>query len=106
MSRLIDTELGQFRCVTDGASKLFLLECPDCGEMLPMEEEILAGRKPIDHESRTMAAKCCTFQGVREFGKALICKMQSLIVMGYRPYHDEGQDQWQPSRGGGADGPL
>ena len=104
MSMLVDTDLGQFRCVTDENGKRFLLECPDCGEMLPMSEAILAGESPIDHESRRIPAKYCTFSGVREFGKALICKMQSLIVMGYKPYHDEGQDQWQPMRGHGADG--
>ena len=104
MSMLVDTDLGQFRCVMDGQGKRFLLECPHCGEMLPMDEEILAGRKPIDHESHRMAATFCSFAGVREFGKALITQMQSLIVMGYRPWHDEGEDCWRPSRGGGADG--
>jgi len=103
MSMLIDTDLGQFRAVTDGDHKRFLLECPECGEMLPMTEDILAGKHPVDHESRKLPATFCTFAGVHEFGKALVCKMQSLIVMGYKPWHDEGQDQWQPS-GGGADG--
>ena len=99
MSMLVDTDLGQFRCVTDENGKRFLFECPECGEMLPMSEDILAGESPIDHESAGNPAKFCTFSGVREFGKALIYKMQSLIVMGYKPYHDEGQDQWQPMRG-------
>jgi hypothetical protein len=97
---LVDTEFGQFRCVTDGDRRRFLLECGDCGEMLPMSEEILAGIHPVDHESRKIAGTVCSFSGMREFGKTLIVKMQSLIVMGYKPYHDEGQDQWQPSRGG------
>lgn len=95
MSKLVDTELGQFRQVIDGETKRFLLECPDCKEMLPMSEEILSGKAPIDHESRVYGARFCTFSGTREFGKILISTMQSQIVMGYKPYHDEGQDRWQ-----------
>lgn len=100
---LVDTELGQFRCVTDEHGKRFLFECPACGEMLPMSEAILAGERPVTHESLRLPATFCSFQGAKEFGKALISKMQSLIMMGYKPYHDEGEDQWRPSRGG-ADG--
>lgn len=99
MSMLVDTELGQFRCVSDGQNKRFLFECPDCAEMLPMSEEIFAGRAPIDHESRIHRARFCTFTGVREFGKSLITTMQAQIVMGYKPYHDEGQDRWQSAGG-------
>ena len=95
MSKLVDTELGQFRQVTDGARSWFLFECPDCLEMLPMNEETLAGRALIDHESRIYGARFCSFQGTREFGKILIATMQAQIVMGYKPYHDEGQDRWQ-----------
>lgn len=93
MSKLIDTELGQFRLVEDGTKKWFLFECPECHEMLPMDEEILAGRKDIQHESRILPATYCRFMGMREFGKHLIATMQAQIVMGYKPYHDEGQDQ-------------
>lgn len=100
MSMLVDTELGQFRYVTDGPNKRFLFDCPDCHEMLPMSEEILAGRAPVDHESRIHGARFCTFAGTREFGKYLIATMQAQIVMGYKPYHDEGQDRWQPTSGG------
>ena len=97
MSKLVDTKLGQFRQVTDGVNKWFLFECPDCGEMLPMSEEILAGTAPIDHATRPPQTRLCTFRGVREFGKVLVSTMQAQIVMGYKPYHDEGQDRWQPS---------
>jgi hypothetical protein len=101
MSRLVDTELGQFREVTDGTSRSFLFECPDCHEMLPMDEEILAGRAPIDHESRVHGARFCTFAGTRDFGRKLVATMQALIVMGYKPYHDEGQDRWQSNGSNG-----
>jgi len=100
MSILIDTDLGQFRYVTDGQKKSFLFECPDCHEMLPMSEEILAGRDSIDHESMIYGGRFCTFSGVREFGKHLIVTMQAQIVMGYKAYHDEGEDRWQPIGGG------
>ena len=106
MSMLVDTELGQFRYVTDGEKKWFLFQCPHCNEMLPMNEEIIAGRAPVDHESRARPGTFCTFGGTREFGKHLISTMQAQILMGYQPYHDEGQDQWQPLRGGGVDGPI
>ena len=92
MSQLVDTQLGQFRYVTDGHKKWFLFECPDCHEMLPMDEEILAGRALVDHESRTEKARFCTFSGTRQFGIQLIAAMQAQILMGYQPYHDEGQD--------------
>jgi hypothetical protein len=95
MSKLVDTELGQFRFVEDAEKRRFLFECPTCGEMLPMNEEILAGRQPIDHESRLIGATFCKFSGTREFGKHLVTTMQAQIVMGYKPYHDEGQDRWQ-----------
>ncbi len=97
MSRLVDTELGQFRLVEDGPRKRFLFECPECHEMLPMDEETLAGQKDIQHESRILPATFCRFTGTREFGKHLITTMQAQIVMGYKPYHDEGQDRWQPN---------
>src|SRR3990167_6494416 len=106
MSKIVDTELGQFRQVTDGHKKWFLFECPCCHEMLPMNEEILAGRAPIDHESRIEGARFCSFSGTREFGVQLVAAMQAQILMGYQPYRDEGQSQWQPSRGGGVDGPI
>ncbi len=95
MSKLVDTELGQFRLVENGTRKWFLFECPQCREMLPMDEETLSGRKDIQHESRILPATFCRFTGTREFGKHLITTMQAQIVMGYMPYHDEGQDQWQ-----------
>jgi hypothetical protein len=104
VSKLVDTELGQFREVIDGFNKRFLFECPDCHEMLPMDEEIMAGRKSIDHESRVHGGCLCTFSGTREFGRVLISTMQAKILMGYKPCHDEGEDCWQPSRGGGCDG--
>jgi hypothetical protein len=100
MSKLVDTELGQFRMVEDGGRKRFLFECPACREMLPMDEDILAGRKPIDHESRLQPTTYCRFQGTREFGKVLITTMQAYILMGYKPYRDEGQDRWQPMGSG------
>lgn len=103
MSRIVDTELGQFRYVTDGAKGRFLFECPHCREMLPMNEEVLAGRDPVDHQSKTQPGRFCSFSGVREFGKYLVGAMQAQILMGYKPYHDEGQDRWQPLNCRGVD---
>jgi len=109
MSKLIDTELGQFRYVDDGGQPKFLFHCPQCEEVLPMNEEILAGRAPVDHQKRINGigqAIFCTFKGTHELGSALVSTMQAMRLMGYMPYHDEGQDRWQPSRSGGVDGPL
>ena len=101
MSMLVDTELGQFRCVTDDRkNRRWLFECPDCHEMLPMSEDHLDRKLPIDHESRKTPGSFCSFQGTRDFGAQLVHRMQALVLMGYKPTHDEGQDCWQPSRGG------
>ncbi len=99
MSMLVDTGLGQFRCVQDGERKRFLFECPDCHEMLPLEEDHMNGSAPVDHESRIHCARFCTFSGTREFGKHLVTSMQALILMGYRPWHDEGEDRFASGRG-------
>lgn len=107
MSMLVDTDLGQFRCVTDdGKNRRWLFECPECRGMLPLTEAHLAGKAPIDHESRTLGATFCSFRGMRDFGEQLICRMQALVLMGYKPTHDEGEDCWKPSKGGGSDGPI
>lgn len=91
MSQLVDTEFGQFRCVTDGGRKWFLLECPVCGEMLPMNEETLAGRSPITHESRHYPGSFCDFAGTHKLGAALLSTMQARVLTGDKPYHDEGR---------------
>lgn len=106
MSRLIDTEIGQFRAVQDGAINRYLFECPHCAEMLPLSDDALNGTAPIDHESRKQVGRFCTFSGVREFGRCLVSTMQAMIVMGYQPYHDEGETRWVPSRRLGVDGPI
>lgn len=89
MSKLVDTNLGQFRQVEYGDEKRFLFECPICGEMLPMDEEILAGRFPIDHESRINGAQFCTFKGTHDFGKHLVVSLRSQILVGEPTYHEE-----------------
>lgn len=96
MSMLVDTQLGQFRYVTDGRRKWFLFECPHCGELLPMNEATLAGDAPITHESRHYPATYCTFAGTQQLGSALVATMQANILMGYKPYHEEGMEH-EPS---------
>jgi hypothetical protein len=91
MSKLIDTDFGQFRQVTDGTINWFLLQCPDCGEMLPIDDEMFAGEKPINHESKKFPASFCTFSGTKALGPELISKMQTDVLFGRVPYHDEGQ---------------
>lgn len=105
MSRLIDTEIGQFRAVQDGLINRYLFECPACGEMLPLSDDALNGTAPIDHESRREVGRFCNFDGVREFGRYLVSTMQAMIVMGYQPYHDEDETRWIPSQRLGVDGP-
>jgi hypothetical protein len=95
MSKIVDTEIGRFRQVADGQHKWFLFECPDCGEWLPMNEDVLAGRDRVVHESQKFPASYCSYGDAREFGSALIAAMQAKVLMGYKPYHDEGEDRWQ-----------
>lgn len=61
-----------------------------------MIEDTLDGIAPIDHESRVKSGSICSFSGTRNFGSTLVAAMQAQILMGYKPYHDEGQDRWQP----------
>lgn len=67
--------------------------------MLPMSKDTLEGIASIDHESRLNPGRFCTFSGNRDFGNTLVAAMQAQILMGYKPYHDEGQDRWQPMPG-------
>jgi hypothetical protein len=105
MSKIVDTEVGQFRQVTDGTNKWFLFECPVCHERLPMDEETLAGRSPIDHIDGPGSKQICAFQGRKELGKVLVATMQARILMGERPHRDEGEAGYAPRRDG-VDGPY
>lgn len=56
-----------------------------------MDEEILAGTKPIDHEYRK-EARFCSYIGTREYGKWLVATMQARALMGeegIRPYETD-----------------
>lgn len=85
MSRLIDSEIGQFRQVEDGLIKRFLFECPDCHEMLPMTEEILSGDSPVNHESKIYGATFCSFRGKKPMGRHLIAAIQANLLNGIGP---------------------
>jgi len=89
MSRIIPTKLGRFNAVKDGTETQFLFECPDCGEWLPMSEEHLNGSTPIDHQSLKVPATFCTFSGTREFGSALISRMQAHILVDGKSFDED-----------------
>lgn len=88
MSDLVDTRLGQFNCVRDGDIRRWLLECKFCGELLPLTEEHLQGKQPIDHESKNNQGRFCEFRGYHEFGAVLVAAMQTRAMMGYGIFHD------------------
>jgi len=90
MSKIVPTKLGRFNAVKADGENEFLFECPDCGEWLPMSEEILNGSAPIDHQSRTRPATFCSFAGTREFGVELVAAMQARLLVDGIPY-DPGQ---------------
>jgi hypothetical protein len=48
MSRVVVTEHGTVRGA-EGSPSGWLLECPGCGEWLPISEDMLHGRISVDH---------------------------------------------------------
>jgi len=89
MSKIVTTDLGRFRQVSDGQRKSFLFECPTCKEWLPMSEEHLNGSLAPVHLSRldvvdmvTMNyGKICSYAKKEQYGTALVSTMQARILM-------------------------
>lgn len=92
MSKIVDTDEGSFRFVTDGTNKWWLWECAQCGE-----------RQPVDLDN-SVSAPCekCGHVG-RNLGRALVAHMQARVLVGDEPTHDE--DQRHRHLNEGVDGP-
>lgn len=48
MTLIVKTEVGRLRRA-NGAPSGWMLECPGCGEWLPISEAMLHGRISVDH---------------------------------------------------------
>jgi hypothetical protein len=87
MSKFVATKVGVFRhWKSDSGERGFLYLCPSCEEWLPVNDSILSGEKPIDHEFKR-EARFCSFGGLHpELGPALVSTMQALVLMEEHPY--------------------
>ena len=92
MSEIVDTAVGSFRRVTDGATHWWLWECPACQEMQPFD---------FDNSEHYACTKCGRVED-RGLGRNLVAHMQSRRLVGQEPTHDEGKPHRQISNG--ADG--
>lgn len=102
MSKIVDTQVGRFRQVSDGDKKWFLWECPKCKSWAGMSDEQWDGKVSVVCSGPQGGG--CRYHETHEFGKELYVATAALHLMGYGP-HDEGQDRYgNPLRGGGADG--
>lgn len=87
MSKIVTTEIGRFRQVTDGERKSFLFECPTCKEWLPMSEEHLNGSLAPIHFARTddmgtmTHGRVCTYAEKKVYGATLVATMQARMLM-------------------------
>lgn len=62
MSQIVETNDGlKFNCITNGKTKLFILECPVCSENLQLTSDMLDGLEPTTHESLIYPASYCKF---------------------------------------------
>ena len=103
MSKIVDTSVGRFRQVIDGTDKWFLWECPGCKQWAHLSEDQWNGKVSVDHASQGCAGQ---YHETHNFGAELVHRMQAMRLMGYRPWHEEGQDQWATPIGDGVDGTI
>ena|ERR1041385_5478044 len=82
MSLIVTTDLGRFRAVVDQQQKKsFLLECPVCGEWLPMAEEHLNGSRDIQHLRKGETDRLCEYSEAKVYGATLVATMQARLLM-------------------------
>ena len=87
MTQIVETNDGlKFHCVTDGNAKWFLLECPDCGEKLPLTEAMLQGTEMLVHESPNLKDHYCSFKEHKTLGQSLVAAMQANILFNATPF--------------------
>ena len=105
MSKIVDTQFGRARLVTDGGSKWWLWECPKCHSWRPMTDEEANGDKVVVCQGPSDLSGC-DYAEAHEFGKWLYAAIAAMKLMGYVPYYEEGGNRYRPSAGGGDDGQL
>ena len=105
MSRIVDTELGRWRLVSNGTGeKNWLWECPKCKSWAGMNDAQMEGKVSVVC-SGPGGHGGCDYHETHKFGALLVGSIQAMRLMGYRPYHDEGEDRWGNPIAGGVDGP-
>jgi hypothetical protein len=104
MSKIVDTEVGRFRQVTDGTKSWFLWECPKCGQWGNLSEA--QWNAEVSVVCSGPIGKTCDYHETHRYGSILVASIQAMKLMGYKPYHDEGEDRWANPIPGGVDGPM
>lgn len=104
MSRIVDTEFGRWREVSDGETKRWLWECPKCQAWGGMTDAQMNGEVSVVC-SGPGGCGGCDYHETHKFGPFLIATIKASYLMGYRPYHDEGESRWSHPTGDGVDGP-
>ena len=90
MSKLVTTADGLvFRHVRDGQKFFWMLDCPVCGEHLPLTEAMLQGEEPTFHTSLKHKSSYCEFGYEQRLGADLVAAMQVKLINSEPPTHEE-----------------
>ena len=90
MSKIVKTNDGfTFNLVTDGQKKWFVLECPECGEMLQMTDAMLDGTEPMYHDDKRHKSSLCCFGPAFKIGASLLSAMQVNMLFEGSPFTKE-----------------
>lgn len=93
MSEIVKTIDGlRFNRVTDGINKYWMLECPVCGERLPLTKEMFQGNEAVVHASLKFIDTYCEFREPKPFGASLVAAMQANILFDGKPLKDQDQE--------------
>jgi hypothetical protein len=81
MSKIVTTELGRFRGVTDGKRNWWLWECPNCKTWGNLSPDQMEGRVSVLHS--------CGYHHIHEYAKELVATIQARMLMGEYPFEEE-----------------
>lgn len=86
MSKIVSTDVGRFRSVTDGKIVWWLWECPRCKQWCSLSEDQWAGKVSVQCGD---GHRYCGYHETHEFGKELVVKMQAAVFMGEPPTQED-----------------
>lgn len=98
MSRIVDTKLGRFRAVEGGQKKWWLWECPCCKTWHTLSLDQMEGRISVYCDALVPQVyglnpatdtKACGYHQTHEYAKELVVTIQSRMLMGEEPWHED-----------------